>query len=64
MKRAWEIFNLGRDIGLTVGGLGLLYMAAFGVVPSAVAPLLIPGAFGLIAAPYKLRQDERERKRP
>lgn len=64
MKRAWDIWKLVRDITLTLLGTALLLLAGLGLAPAAVAPLLIPGAFGLVAAPYYLRRDEREQKKP
>lgn len=60
MTRAWEIWKLVRDIGLTITGISLLLLAGVGLAPPAAAPLLIPGAFAMLAAPYYLRKDERD----
>lgn len=59
MKKANDIWKLARDIMLVVTGVICLLLIATGVTPPQVAPLLVPVAGGLCAAPVYLRKDER-----
>jgi len=60
MTLANEIWKLARDVLLVLTGIFLTTALVLGLVPTIIAPSLVPLTFLLFALPSWLRSDERK----